>query len=84
MEVNESSLPFALVLSLGWHADITFRDVILLCKTQRTEDRLSLHIVVKRVPNRTERFHCVFGSKDGLLNVRRVLRMWLCAHLLSP
>jgi len=26
----------------------------------------------------------VFRSKDGHLNVRRILRIWLCAYLLSP
>jgi hypothetical protein len=36
-------------------------------------------IVVKRVRNSTARFRCVFGSTDGPLNVRRILRTWLCA-----
>jgi hypothetical protein len=33
-----------------------------------------LHNVAKRVRNRTVRFRCVFGSKHGPLNVRRILR----------
>jgi hypothetical protein len=40
-----------------------------------------LHIVVKRVRNSTLRFRCVFGSTEGPLNVRRILRIWLCAYL---
>jgi hypothetical protein len=42
-----------------------------------------LHNVLKRVRNRTMGFCCVFGSTDGPLNVRRILRIWLCAYLLS-
>jgi hypothetical protein len=34
-----------------------------------------LHIVVKRVRNSTARFRCVFGSTDGPLNVRCMLRI---------
>jgi hypothetical protein len=41
------------------------------------------NIVVKCVRNITARFRCVFGSTDGPLNVRRILRIWLCAYLLS-
>jgi len=33
------------------------------------------HIVVKRVPNSTARFRCVFGSTDGPHKVRRKLRI---------
>jgi hypothetical protein len=39
-----------------------------------------LHNVVSQLINRTERFRCVFGSKNGLLNVRRILRISLCAY----
>jgi hypothetical protein len=36
---------------------------------------------MKSVRNRTARFRCVFGSTNGPLNVRRILRIWLCAYL---
>jgi len=42
-----------------------------------------LHMVVKRVRNSTAQCRCVFASTDGPLNVRRVLRICLCACLLS-
>jgi hypothetical protein len=42
-----------------------------------------LHNVVKRVRSSTARFRCVVGSIEGRLNFRRILRIWLCAYLLS-
>jgi hypothetical protein len=42
-----------------------------------------LHNVSKRVRNRNARFRFVFGIKFGLVKVRRILRIWLCAYLLS-
>jgi hypothetical protein len=42
-----------------------------------------LHIVVKRVPNNTARFHFVFGSTYGPLSVECILRICFCVYLLS-
>jgi hypothetical protein len=36
---------------------------------------------VKRVLNTNALFRCVFGSRDSPLNVRRTLRIWLCAYV---
>jgi hypothetical protein len=44
---------------------------------------ISLLHIVKRVRNSTARFLCVFDSTEDSLNVQCILRIQLCAYLLS-
>jgi hypothetical protein len=52
------------------------------CDILYAGQKSDLHNVLKRVSNRNARLRFVFGIKDDLLNVRRILRIWHCAYLL--